>query len=74
MGLSMGLVVATAMHGTISGVHLENELIVLSVCLVCSLLHALLAVPLLHGGAPVQVVNIQFTHSFFRPVSTLYDM
>jgi Ca2+/Na+ antiporter len=48
MGLSMGLVAATAVHGTISGLHLQNELVVLSVCLVCSLLHALLAVPLLH--------------------------
>ena len=34
MGLSMGLAAATAMHGTISGIRLENELVVLSVCLV----------------------------------------
>lgn len=49
MGLSMGLVAATATHGTVTGIRLENELVVLSVCLVCSLLHALFAVPLLHG-------------------------
>ena len=48
MGLSMGLVAATATHGTISGIRLETELIVLSVCLVCSLLHVLLAVPLFY--------------------------
>ena len=48
MGLSAGLVIATEEHGTITGIHLENELVVLAGALLVSLSFQAIATPLMH--------------------------
>jgi sodium/potassium/calcium exchanger 6 len=48
MGLAMGLVVATGANGTVEGVRLDNEIIVLAACQMCFLLYYMFAVPLVH--------------------------
>lgn len=49
MGLSLGLLVATATKGAIEGVKLDNEIIVLAACQICFALYYVIAVPLVHG-------------------------
>ena len=48
MGLSAGLAIATEEHGTIAGIHLENELVVLAGALLVSLSFQAIATPLMH--------------------------
>ena len=50
VGLFGSLVFATASHGTIRGVRVENEIVVLMVCQVCSVTYLMAAAPFLHGG------------------------
>ena len=48
MGLSAGLAIATETHGDITGIHLENELVVLAGALLVSLAFQAIATPLMH--------------------------
>ena len=48
MGLSAGLAIATEEHGAITGIHLENELVVLAGALLVSLSFQAIATPLMH--------------------------
>ena len=50
VGLATGLVAATASRGTVRGIRLENEIIVLATCQVMYLAYLVLGVPLIHGG------------------------
>lgn len=50
VGLATGLVAATASRGTVQGVRLENEIIVLATCQVVYLAYLVVGVPLIHRG------------------------
>ena len=56
VGLCGSLVFATANHGTIRGIRVDNEIIVLMVCQVCAAAYLIAAVPILHGGKVTRVV------------------
>ena len=56
VGLCGSLVFATANHGTIRGIRVDNEIIVLMVCQVCAAAYLIAAVPILHGGKITRVV------------------
>ena len=58
VGLCGSLVFATANHGTIRGIRVDNEIIVLVVCQMCAAAYLIAAVPILHGGKVTRVVAV----------------
>ena len=58
VGLCGSLVFATTKHGTIRDIRVENAIIVLMVCQVCSAAYLIAAVPFLHGGKVTRVVAV----------------